>query len=145
MAADLHTSIGRRLSEHGQRYTTGRRALITVLEETTRPLTIQEILGRDKGLAQSSAYRNLQLFEEVHVVHRLDAGDDFARYELAEDLTDHHHHHLMCSQCGRVDDFVVLPEVEEALDRALAQAAAEAGFEIDHHRLDLFGICQRCG
>ena len=41
--------------------------------------------------------------------------DEFARYELAEHLTDHHHHHLICTQCGQVADFTVPPEVEEAL------------------------------
>ena len=87
------------------------------------PSTIQEILARDKALAQSSAYRNLVILEQTGVVHRVVSTDEFARYELAEHLTDHHHHHLICSQCGQVADFTVAPEVEEALARALGQAA----------------------
>ena len=144
MAVDLHTSVAERLGEVGQRYTRGRRSLVTVLEEATRPLTIQEILGRDKALAQSSAYRNLVLLEQSEVVHRVVGTDEFARFELAEHLTDHHHHHLICTQCGQVADFTVSSEVEEALGRALDSAAADAGFVTQDHRLDLVGQCRRC-
>ena len=144
MAVDLHTSVAERLGEVGQRYTRGRRSLVTVLEEATRPLTIQEILGRDKALAQSSAYRNLVLLEQSEVVHRVVGTDEFARFELAEHLTDHHHHHLICSQCGQVADFTVSPEVEDALGSALARVADDAGFTASAHRLDLVGQCRRC-
>jgi len=144
VAVDLHTAVAERLASVDQRYTRGRRALVAVLEEATRPLTIQEILGRDKALAQSSAYRNLVLLEQSQVVHRVVSTDEFARYELAEHLTDHHHHHLICTQCGQVADFTVSPEVEEALGRALGQAAEEASFTVEDHRLDLVGQCRRC-
>ena len=136
MGTDLHTSVADRLRDGDQRYTRGRRALVDVLEEATRPLTIQEILARDKALAQSSAYRNLVILERTGVVHRV--------VELAEHLTDHHHHHLICSQCGQVADFTVAPEIEEALGRALGQAAEVAGFVAHDHRLDLIGQCRRC-
>ena len=49
-------------------------------------------------------YRNLVVLEQAGVVRRVTSTDDFARYELAEDLTEHHHH-LICSSCGTVDDF----------------------------------------
>jgi Fe2+ or Zn2+ uptake regulation protein len=144
MRTDLHTAVAERLREGDQRYTRGRRALVDVLEEATRPLTIQEILARDKALAQSSSYRNLVILEQTGVVHRVVSTDEFARYELAEHLTDHHHHHLICSQCGQVADFTVAPEVEEALARALGHAAEDAGFVAHDHRLDLIGQCRRC-
>ena len=67
MRTDLHTSVAERLRDGDQRYTRGRRALVDVLEEATRPLTIQEILARDKALAQSSAYRNLVILEQTGV------------------------------------------------------------------------------
>ena len=67
------------------------------------------------GLAQSSAYRNLAVLERAGVVHRIVTSDEFARYELAEDLT-HHHHHLICSTCGGVTDFEVSDAVEHELE-----------------------------
>jgi Fur family transcriptional regulator, ferric uptake regulator len=144
MAADLHTTVAERLGGADQRYTRNRRAVVEVLEDATRPLTIQEILGRSGGLAQSSAYRNLGVLEASGVVHRVTSTDEFARYELAEDLTDHHHHHLICAACGQVSDFTVPASVEEALQSALAHAAGEHEFQAEHHRLDLVGRCRRC-
>ena len=95
-------------------------------------------------LAQSSAYRNLAVLERAGVVHRIVAAGEFARYELAEDLTEHHHH-LICATCGDVRDFTVSPELEGDLDRALGRIARQHGFSADHHRLDLVGTCSACG
>ena len=48
------------------------------------------------------------MLEQAGVVHRVVATDEFTRYELAEDLTEHHHH-LICSSCGAVADFTIGP------------------------------------
>jgi len=77
------------------------------------------------------------------VVRKVVATDEFARYELAEDLT-HHHHHLICSSCGDVTDFTVPDDVEHDLEGALARVAKRTGFEVHHHRLDLVGTCPAC-
>jgi Fur family transcriptional regulator, ferric uptake regulator len=77
------------------------------------------------------------------VVHRVVTTDEFARYELAEDLTEHHHH-LICSSCGDVADFTVPGAVEDELEAALAKVAKRAGFQARGHRLDLVGTCASC-
>lgn len=141
---DLHVTVADRLAAADQRYTANRRAVVEVLEATLHPLTIPEILERRPGLALSSAYRNLAVLEETGVVHRIVSTDEFARYELAEDLTDDHHHHLICSACGSVADFTAPDDVERALADALEQVAARSGFQAEHHRLDLVGRCARC-
>ena len=143
VAPDLHTAAADRLRRDGQRYTSNRRVLVEILEETERPLTIPELLERRSGIPQSSAYRNLSVLEKAGVVDRVLATDEFARYELAEDLTEHHHH-LICSDCGEVTDFVVAPSVEKRLDEAVAAIAAETGYDIRGHRFDLIGVCQDC-
>ena len=140
---DLHTTAAQRLRTDGQRYTTGRRALVTLLDEATRPLTIAELLELDRSLAQSSAYRNLAVLERGGVVHRLVTTDEFARFELAEDLTEHHHH-LICSACGSMEDFTVSPQLESSLEKAFAKASDSAGFTTQYHRLDLVGLCPTC-
>lgn len=144
MAADLHHIATTRLREDGQRYTTRRRALVELLSEVDQPLTIPQLLDRRRDLAQSSVYRNLAVLERAGVVHRIVTSDEFARYELAEDLTEHHHHHLICASCGDVTDFTVPEAVEHQLESALRTAARRAGFRVSDHRLDLVGTCQRC-
>ncbi len=143
MAEDLHLAISARLTGDDQRYTTGRRGLVEVLLTAGRPLTAAEILDAG-GLAQSSAYRNLAVLETCGVVHRVNGTDEFARFELAEDLTDHHHHHLICTACGLVTDFTVSDRLERSLEAAMVTVAETSGFRPDHHRLDLLGRCVSC-
>ena len=110
-----------------QRLTPTRTLIVDVLEAADRPLTIPEILDSQPALAQSSAYRNLVVLEQARVVHRLVTHADFARYELAEDLTGHHHH-LVCSNCGRVEDLPATAAVERSVAVAIDEAAAARRF-----------------
>jgi len=139
----LDDDVAARLRTAEQRYTSGRRRLVAVLRESDAPLTIQQILGADRALAQSSVYRNLAILEEVGAVTRIVTHDDFARYELAEDLTGHHHH-LICTACGDVSDFSLTPAIEDELDSALRKIAKRSGFDPEGHRLDLVGVCGDC-
>ena len=140
---DLHELASVRLRTRDQRYTRARRAIVDVLARSDAPLSIPQLLRRDASLAQSSAYRNLAQLEQAGVVHRIVTSDEFSRYELAEDLTGHHHH-LICSACGDVRDFTVSSELEGELGRALDRIAGAHGFAADHHRLDLVGTCAGC-
>jgi Fe2+ or Zn2+ uptake regulation protein len=141
---DVHTVATARLRADGQRYTAGRRALVDALAASGQPVTIPQLLERGRGLAQSSVYRNLAVLERASVVHRIVTADDFARYELAEGLTEHHHHHLICDRCGEVTDFTLPSSVEAQLDTAAAKVARSTGFAVDRHQLDLVGTCPSC-
>jgi Fe2+ or Zn2+ uptake regulation protein len=143
MPDDLHTTATDRLRADGQRYTPRRRALVEILAAAEQPLTIPQLLEHRRDLAQSSAYRNLAVLERAGVVHRIVTSDEFGRFELAEDLT-RHHHHLICSSCGDVSDFTVSSQVEHELEYALSKVARQAGFRARGHRLDLVGTCADC-
>jgi Fe2+ or Zn2+ uptake regulation protein len=138
----LHETVARLLRANAQRLTPTREQIVDVLA-AAGPVTIPEILGAQPGLAQSSVYRNLVVLEDAGVVHRIATADDFARYELAEHLTGHHHH-LVCSNCGRVEDLPATPAVERSVAAAIEEAAQRAGFRTEHHRLDLIGLCSNC-
>ena len=107
MTGDLHSVVERRLRRADQRYTPGRRAIVELLVSTGHPVSIGDIADRLPGLPRSSAYRHLTDLETAGLVRRVAASDEFTRFELAEDLTEHHHH-LMCVNCGKVTD-VILP------------------------------------
>jgi len=139
----LHETVSVLLHAQQQRLTTARRIIVDVLDASDRPLTIPEILDAQPALAQSSAYRNLVVLEQARVVHRIVTHADFARYELAEDLTGHHHH-LVCSNCGRIEDLPATPAVERSVAVAIDEASRRAGFRTEHHRLDLVGLCADC-
>lgn len=144
MAANLHEIAAAHLGKAGQRYTTTRKAIVEILGDGARPLLLAEVLAGGQGhLAQSSVYRNMVVLEEAGVVRRVVGTDEFARYELAEELSSHHHH-LICSQCGKVEDFTLPAQVEKSIESALADTAIRNGFHDVHHRLDLVGKCAGC-
>lgn len=143
LGADLRALMTERLHRAGQRVTANRETLVAVLAAAGRPLTIPEVIEAAGTLAQSSAYRNLQALEQAGLVHRIVTNDDFARYELAEDLTEHHHH-LICRSCGTVEDVPAAPGLERSVRAAADAIARDTGFHTQHHRVDLLGLCRRC-
>jgi Fur family ferric uptake transcriptional regulator len=140
---DLRDTVATRLGDVGQRLTANREVLLETLVRAPRPLTIPEILDERPGLAQSSVYRNLVVLEEAGVVHRVVGADEFARWELAEDLAGHHHH-LICATCGRVEDVPASAGLERSVAAAAAAITRTTGFRTEHHRLDLVGVCATC-
>ena len=143
MASDLHGTVESRLRATGLRYTDQRRRLIEILARAGSPVALPDILRGRRGMAQSSAYRNLADLEQAGVVRRVTVDDEHARYELTEDLTGHHHH-LICSNCGRVQDLPMPADFERTMDRTLDGLARRAGFAEVSHRLDLIGLCRDC-
>ena len=139
----VHEEIAARLLQLDQRYTRLRRALVDTLAAAGRPLTIPEILTATPELPQSSAYRNVTTLIDAGVVRRVAGTDDHGRYELSEDLSEHHHH-LVCATCGKVDDIRPSPRLERVLAEASRAAASEQGYEVTEHRIDLVGVCPDC-
>ena len=139
----LHAEVADALARAGQRYSAGRRRLIEVLARAPRPLTGPEIVAAEPGLALSSVYRNLGVLEGAQIVRRLVTHEDTAKYELAESLTEHHHH-LVCDECGAVFDFAAPAGLERSLTRGLETVARATGFQPRSHALEILGRCANC-
>jgi Fur family transcriptional regulator, ferric uptake regulator len=143
LGLDVHAVAVSRLGASGQRYTVSRRQVVDALQAAGRPLTIPEILDDNPTLPQSSAYRTMAVLTQAGVVRRIVAVDEFARFELAEDLSSHHHH-LLCTRCGLVADFELPSALESSLETAFATVADHHDFERVQHRVDLVGLCTAC-
>lgn len=133
-----------RLRSIGQRLTMGRTLILDTLASSDVPMNIPMILQRQPSLAQSSVYRNLAVLVQVGVVSKISVGAEHAFYELSEDVTGEHHHHMICRSCGSVRTLVLPAAIERKLDQSLNSAAEEASFDLRGHRLDLIGICEGC-
>jgi Fe2+ or Zn2+ uptake regulation protein len=140
---ELHRSVAARLADHDQQYTPNRRAVVDALATAGAPITLPDLLATDSTLAQSSAYRSLSVLTDVGVVRRLVHLGDHAMFELAEHLTEHHHH-LICEECGVVVDVTLPDRVEAAMDRTFDEVAAASGFAPKHHAVDIYGTCAAC-
>lgn len=140
----LHEDVATRLRRTRQRYTPARRALVELLHRLERPHTTQELLEARPSMSQSSLYRNLGVLEKADVVRRLTGTDDAARFELAEDVTGDHHHHLVCRSCGTIEDVALPAEVELAVAGAVAHVEQTREFATSLHSLELLGTCVVC-
>ena len=131
------------MKQAGQRYTPVRRTIVEVMVNSSTPLTIGDLLDQLTEIPQSSLYRNLAVLEQAGVVVRVRTSGDTGRYELSERLAGHHHH-LICSRCGAMKDIVVPSNMEKRLDESLHEIAKSEGYAMQHHRLDVVGVCKKC-
>jgi Fur family transcriptional regulator, ferric uptake regulator len=92
--------------------------------------------GRSVGIA--SVYRVLDTLSDLRLVQRVDLGDGVARYEPVAD-GDHHHHHLVCGDCGKVEPFS-----DPSLERAIELASSRLGYAVEGHEVVLRGECGDC-
>ena len=143
MTSDIHSTVAHQLRRTRQRYTLGRRQLVDLLVEAGRPVTIPDLIEAGARQSQSSLYRNLAILEQAGAVRRLISTDDVARYELDEELSEHHHH-LVCSVCGDIEDVTLSESVEKTLRTAARDAGRTRDFEVETHRFELLGTCGQC-
>ena len=141
--AAMYEEISRRLARAGQRWTEGRRHVVDAFAVTTAPLSVHEVheAVRPK-VPLSSLYRIIADLVAAGVLIRLEFAEGFARFELDEELAEHHHH-LVCTECGNVTD-LELPDLERTIDQAAVGIVRRAGFRPRTHRLDFFGECRSC-
>lgn len=97
----------------------------------------QRLLERGQKVGLTTIYRVLAELEQAAEADSLTLEDGETRYRACGS---HHHHHLVCSGCGRAVEFD-LPGFENA---ALA-IAKQHGFSGVQHSIELFGICADCG
>lgn len=143
MTDDLHSVAERRLRRIDQRYTSGRRAIIELLVRAGHPVSIEDIAAQLPGVPRSSAYRHLTDLQAAGLIRRVTSSDEFTRFELAEDLTEHHHH-LLCVNCGKVTDITLPAGLEQQVTGAITKLTDMEGFQAHSHRLDVLGLCATC-
>lgn len=140
----LDRHVEQRLGEADVRYTKGRRTVIHALAGSDGPRSaaeLNETIG--DGVPLSSLYRSLAVLEEAGVLAPHFSSPGLTRYELAEWLTGHHHH-LVCIDCGQVQDLEADDAVEGRLQEIVTAVAEEASFVATNHALEIEGRCATC-
>jgi len=139
-----------RFQGHGYKLTLSRQAILEVLSNTSKHLSAEEIylqvhkIYPQAGL--STVYRTLELLVEIGLVLKFDFGDGRARYELSGGPKgERHHHHLVCTGCGRVIDYTDFIDKEiELLKRTEKGLSKKYNFDITDHLIQFYGFCDRC-
>jgi Fur family ferric uptake transcriptional regulator len=132
----MSDSIEKRCIELGMRMTEQRRVIASVLSDADDHPDVEEVYRRaselDPRISIATVYRTVRMFEEAGIIDRHDFGDGRARYEP---VPDEHHDHLIDVQSGKVIEFT-----NERVEKLQREIAAELGYELVDHRLELYGV-----
>lgn len=107
---------------------------------TERHVTAEDIykqlLAEDIEVGLATVYRVLTQFESAGLIVRHYFGNDRATYEVDDGA---HHDHIVCTRCGRVEEFM-----DKEIEKRQKQIASRMGFELESHSLSLYGVCSDC-
>ncbi len=128
------------LDQAGYRLTEPRRAVADLIARRRGHFTAADLIdeARDRrlGIGRATIFRALDLFTDLNLLERLDLPTGDHAYVPCEPA---HHHHVVCSRCGRtteVDDL--------GLQSVVDDVSRQTGFAIESHRLELYGLCPPC-
>jgi Fur family ferric uptake transcriptional regulator len=126
---------------HGLKATPARKQVYEALSTTEYLLSVDELYSMlvqtDPKLSMSTVYRTLEAFRQAGLVETNQLpGEVVLYYELSHE---EHAHHLICSRCHKVVHLDECP-----LEGFETKVAKNHSFLIQHHQLDLFGLCQSC-
>lgn len=137
-------AIKKQLRSQGYKLTPQRQATVSVLlEEQEGHLSAEDIflLVKDKApeIGLATVYRTLELLSELKIVDKINFGDGVARYDLRKEGARHFRHHLVCMECGAVEEIAddLLEDVEDIVEK-------DWGFQVKDHRLTFHGVCKQC-
>lgn len=129
------------LRQHNLPVTQQRLAIASAVFASDRHLSVDEVAsdvtaqGENAGTA--TIYRTLDLLVQSGLVVERDFGEGFRRFEPSRGVP--HHEHLLCTVCGRVDEFR-----DERLERMTTIIAESHGYSRQRHRLVIYGVCGEC-
>ncbi|HVM31066.1 MAG TPA: Fur family transcriptional regulator [Candidatus Limnocylindrales bacterium] len=139
MAAEQPNLINA-LEGAGERLTAPRRAVATLIDARAAHFTAADLLedarARRLSLGRATVFRTLELFNEMGLLERLDLPNGEHAYVVC---APRHHHHVICSRCGRTSEVADL-----GLEGVLDDASSQTGYQIEDHRLELYGLCPAC-
>lgn len=125
------------LRRHGNFVTMPRLKLFDILQSNSA-VSINQLIELVDSHDQATVYRNILLFEELHIIKRLSLGTN-SKIEIS-DIFRHHHHHLTCLSCGKV---IVLKE-NPTIEKEIKRITAKLDFKPADHQLEIGGKCASC-
>jgi Fe2+ or Zn2+ uptake regulation protein len=133
------TELADLLRDRGLRATSQRVVMHRLLRDRDRHLSAEELLSEASeqlpGVSLPTVYATLELFEQLGIVRRVNGGGGTLLWDTRSDT----HHHMICRNCGRIED------MDTPLDLEVARrSAARAGFRADRAEVVVSGLCADC-
>jgi len=130
------------LRSHSLKLTPQRKRIFDRAFETHEHFTAENLyewLRDEEGakVSRATVYRTLEVLVNGGFIESLDTGQGELVYEHV--LGHHHHDHMICTECGRIEEFH-----DERIEELQAEAAKRKGFVVKHHVHRLMGWCKSC-
>lgn len=129
------------LKNENARMTRARSAVISAVYGSKAPVSAPKIISilnrRGIDINKTTVYRELSFLVEKKVFKEVFLRPNIVHYESA--LLPHHHH-LVCNDCGSVEEVDCVVSEKE-----LSKKMKEKGFSIKNHKFEMYGVCARCG
>lgn len=126
------------LKEQGYKETTKRNQILEIFDGDERYLTARDILDvmqKDyPSMSYDTVYRNLATFVSLDILEETELSGE--RHFRMHCESDHHHHHFICMDCGKIKEIPLCPM--DLLGSALP------AYEIDNHKFEIYGRCPDC-
>lgn len=134
----MHPELEKKLRDAGMVVTQPRLLIYAALHEHRGPESAEQLYQRTDVADLVTVYRALHLFSQKGLVRAVRFKDSTTRYELA---TIEHHHHIVCTVCGLVEELAdcLLPDVHASI-----ASKAEKFAYVDEHSLEFYGTCTSC-
>ncbi len=140
-AALSAAALGAYLAERGLKHSRQRERIAEVFFGLRGHVSVDELLvharREDPRVSLATVYRTMKLLAESGLATAREFGDGQTRYEVAAGRA--HHDHLICTRCGEIVEFA-----NEQIESLQEMVARKHGFEVERHRLELYGRCARC-
>jgi Fur family ferric uptake transcriptional regulator len=137
----LRQQLDSYMAQQGLRSTGQRRVIVDQFLRSKGHVTIDDLLeqvrAEDAGIGYATVYRTMKMLAAGGIASEHKFTDGMTRYELADEET--HHDHLICVECGRIQEFEE-PLIEELQERI----AKQYKFRIVEHKHELYGVCSQC-
>jgi Fur family ferric uptake transcriptional regulator len=128
------------LDEAGYFVTQPRRVVAAMVADRDSHFTANDLVGEAKrgrlGVGRATVFRALELFEQLGLVERLDLPNGEHAYVVCQPA---HHHHVVCTSCGRSAEVGDL-----GVSSIASEVESDTGFVLDSHRIELYGLCPEC-
>jgi Fe2+ or Zn2+ uptake regulation protein len=124
------------LKENNFKATPKRVEVLSYLAKRKKPVGVDTLCDKFKATNKTTIYRMLEAFVEANILSKHDLGHGHYDYEFSPEK---HHHHLVCSKCGQIEEVDLCDGLGK---KALMQSSKFA--ETTGHMVTVFGKCKKC-
>ena len=124
------------LKDSGLKITPARQIIFGAFLKSKKPLSVKELKSKLKNMDEVTIYRNIEQLASVGLISRVAISNERAYFERVHE----HHHHIVCTICGTLEDIhdCIVPT------EALVLKKVKGFHKITSHSLEFFGVCKMC-